>query len=92
MRRSLLTFAALSLGGIVLLGSCPAEARPSFGGFICVHSCAPYASGYRWAERARVTDPKQCLVTNSEAFRSGCLVYIQDPARGADTDDDGNEI
>jgi hypothetical protein len=85
-------FAALALGGMILLGSWPAGARSTFGGFICVHSCAPYARGYRWAQRARVTDPNQCMVSNSEAFRSGCLVYLQDPTRGADTDDDGNDI
>jgi len=92
MHGSLSTAAAVSLGAIVLLGSFPAQAGSSFGGFICHHSCRAYAKGYRWAERGHVKDPRQCQVTNSEAFRSGCMVYIQDPTRGADTDDDGNDI
>jgi hypothetical protein len=92
MPRSIPALVAFCLGGTLLLGSFPAEARSSFGGFVCHHGCRQYAKGYRWAERAHVRDPNQCQITNSKAFRAGCLVYIQDPARGADTDDDGNEI
>jgi hypothetical protein len=83
---------AALLGGVILLASFAAEARSSFGGFICHHSCRQYAKGYTWAARGHVKDPNLCQVTNSKAFRAGCLVYIQDPMRGADTDDDGNDI
>jgi hypothetical protein len=29
---------------------------------------------------------------NRTSFYEGCLVYVEDPARGADEDDDGDEI
>ena len=45
-----------------------------------------------WAERGHVTDPNRCQVTNSIAFRNGRLVYIKDPSRGVDSDDDGYPI
>ena len=83
---------AMSLGGMVLLESSPADARSSFGGYPCKRSCAGYARGYRWAERGGVTDPNRCQITNSISFRAGCMVYTQEPSRGADTDDDGNPI
>ena len=82
---------AISLGVTVLCVPDRAAAR-SFGGYECRGSCVPYARGYRWAEAGHVTDPRQCGATNSEAFRSGCLVYIEDPHRGADADDDGDPI
>lgn len=85
------TCAAILVGCIILLGSYRADAR-SFGEYNCKRSCAPYARGYRWAERAHVTDPNRCQVTNSIAFRNGCLVYIKDPSRGADADDEGHSI
>ena len=52
----------------------------------------PYARGYHWAELGHITDPKRCQVTNSLAFRSGFMVYTQDPKRGAELDDDGHPI
>jgi hypothetical protein len=91
MHKAISICAAISLG-VILLGSYPAEARSSFGGYPCKRSCAAYARGYLWAARGRVTDPIRCQVTNSVAFRAGCMVYTQDPKRGADTDDDGNPI
>jgi hypothetical protein len=92
MHKTISICVAACLGGFILLGSDPADARSSFGGYPCKHSCRGYAKGYRWAERGHVTDPNRCQVTNSRAFRAGCMVYTQEPTRGADNDDDGHPI
>jgi hypothetical protein len=83
--------AALSLGAIMMISPADAGTR-SFGGYPCKHGCKAYARGYRWAEREKVTDPNRCQIANSVAFRAGCMVYTQDPSRGADHDDNGRWI
>jgi hypothetical protein len=55
------------------------------------------ARGNSWAESKGITDEADCeaiLVTapNRTSFYEGCLVYVEDPSRGADEDDDGDEI
>jgi hypothetical protein len=85
MGKAVLICATVACGWLL---AASADAR-SFGGYECKRSCAGYARGYRWAERAHVKDPRLCEVTNSKALRAGCMVYTQDPTRGADTDDNG---
>ena len=92
MHKTMAICAAVWLGGFFLIGSDPADARSSFGGYPCKHSCRAYARGYRWAASNHVTDPRRCEVGNSMAFRGGCMVYTQEPTRGADVDDDGHPI
>jgi hypothetical protein len=91
MHKTMAICAAVWLG-VTMLGPDPADARSSFGGYPCKHSCRGYAKGYRWAQHGHVTDPRRCEVGNSMAFRAGCMVYTQEPRRGADTDDDGHPI
>jgi hypothetical protein len=59
--------------------------------------CSGHKAGYEWAESKGITDEADCeaiLVTapNRTSFYEGCLVYVEDPSRGADEDDDGDEI
>jgi hypothetical protein len=64
----------------------------SFGGYECSDDCSGHAAGYRWAEEHDVDDEDKCPQGNSESFYEGCLVFVQDPGRGADEDDDGESI
>ena len=61
----------------------------TFGGYDCLASCLGHARGYRWAEARRI---KLCPDTPSQSFNEGCEVFIDDPYRGADEDDDGDPI
>jgi uncharacterized protein involved in tolerance to divalent cations len=63
----------------------------------CVRLKNGHKAGYEWAESKGITDEADCeaiLVTtpNRTSFYEGCLVYVEDPSRGADEDDDGDEI
>ncbi len=69
-----------------------AEAE-TFGGHECTVDCSGHAAGYRWAEAHNITNESDCpLNGNATSFYEGCLVYVDDPDRGADEDDDGNPI
>ncbi|QQN67363.1 hypothetical protein JIR23_21180 [Bradyrhizobium diazoefficiens] len=69
-----------------------AHAR-EFGGHDCSDDCSGHAAGYRWAEANNVTSESGCpLRGNAISFYEGCLVYVEDPSRGADEDDDGDDI
>lgn len=83
---------AIFIGFAVLVVSGTAEAR-TFGGRFCPGGdCSGYAAGYRWAEAHDIGDAASCSSRGGVAFYQGCLVYIEDPDRGADEDDDGVDI
>ena len=64
-----------------------------FGGYDCSDDCSGLAAGYRWAEVHSITDESDCpLRGGAISFHEGCLVYVEDPSRGADEDDEGNDI
>lgn len=63
----------------------------TFGGYDCTDDCSGHKAGYEWAERNDITDEYEC-VSNSVSFNEGCAVYVDDPYRDADYDDDGNYI
>jgi hypothetical protein len=74
-----------------LLGTA-AQAR-EFGGYDCSDDCSGHAAGYRWAEAHSITDESECPHRGgASSFYEGCLVYVEDPNRGADEDDDGDDI
>jgi hypothetical protein len=63
-----------------------------FGGY-----CSGHKAGYEWAEARDIEDEAKCEAIlrhwpKRVSFYEGCLVYVEDPARGADEDDDGDEI
>jgi hypothetical protein len=69
-----------------------ADAR-EFGGHDCTDDCSGHVAGYRWAEANSITDEAACpLRGGATSFYEGCLVYVEEPDRGADEDDDGNDI
>ena len=68
-----------------------------FGGYDCTDDCSGHKAGYEWAESKNISDEIQCEAIlrrspNATSFYEGCLVYVEDPYRGADEDDDGDEI
>ena len=68
----------------------------TFGGYECTIDCSGHKAGYEWAEDKGITNKSQCdqiLVSspNRTSFYEGCLTYVEDPSRGADEDDDGDE-
>lgn len=65
----------------------------TFGGYDCTDDCSGHAAGYRWAEGKSITDESRCPLTgNRQSFYEGCQAYVEDPGRGADEDDDGNDV
>jgi hypothetical protein len=55
------------------------------------------SQSYEWAEARGVTDDLACYEIlqrspNRISFYEGRLVFVDDPNRGADEDDDGDEI
>lgn len=88
--RTLFSAAAL------LVAATPAIAR-EFGGYECTLDCSGHKAGYEWAEARGVTSAATCETIlrrwpNRISFYEGCLVYVEDPSRGADEDDEGDEI
>jgi hypothetical protein len=73
-----------------------AEGR-EFGGYECTVDCSGHKAGYEWAEAQGIRSENQCqpIVVqspNRTSFYEGCLVYVEDPVRGSDEDDDGDDI
>lgn len=63
----------------------------SFGGNSCIDNCEGHKAGYEWAEDNDIQDEDDCS-GNSSSFEEGCKTYVEDADRGAEYDDDGNEI
>lgn len=63
----------------------------TFGGYECTDDYTGHKAGFVWAERNDITDEYEC-VSDSTSFNEGCAVYVDDPDRDADYDDDGNYI
>ena len=77
---------------VLIIAGAPAIAfARTFGGYECTDDCSGHAAGYRWAEEHNIDDEDLCPPGNSLSFHEGCLVYVQDPTRGADEDDDGGD-
>jgi hypothetical protein len=63
------------------------------GGHECTDDCSGHAAGYRWAEAHNITNELDCpLNGNATLFYEGCLTYVEEPSRGAEEDDDGDDI
>jgi hypothetical protein len=63
----------------------------TFGGNDCTEDCSGHKAGYEWAEQNDISDASDCT-SNSQSFNEGCETYTEDPNRGADEDDDGEDI
>ena len=78
----------------LFLSASPPAAFPqdrTFGGYDCTVDCSGHKAGYEWAEQNNISDESGCN-GNSQSFEEGCKAYVEDPGRGADEDDDGEEI
>jgi hypothetical protein len=69
----------------------PAEAQETFGGYECTEDCSGHKAGYEWAEQNSVSSDDACS-GNSQSFEEGCKAYVEDPYRGGDENDEGEEI
>jgi len=84
------------LAALLICVVTPAGAR-EFGGHECADDCSGHKAGYEWAEAKAVQTEQTCEAIlakspNSTSFYEGCLVYVEEPSRGADADDDGDDI
>jgi hypothetical protein len=76
---------------ILLPAAAAAQGAQHFGGFRCSRDCISHAAGYRWAEREGIARVDDCRGL-SIPFIEGCRVYVADPRRGAERDDEGRPI
>lgn len=83
--------AFLLIGSVVLFAMRPALAQQTFGGYECTEDCSGHKAGYDWAQQNGISDESDCG-SNSQSFNEGCQTYLEDPDRGSEEDDDGNEI
>jgi hypothetical protein len=90
--KSNLTFGAMVVAVWLCFSSNTTVAR-EFGGYECTDDCSGHAAGYRWAEDHAIDDEDGCPLNGARySFWEGCKAYVEDPSRGADEDDDGEEI
>jgi hypothetical protein len=82
---------AILAGAAALAWSTSAVAQQTFGGYDCTEDCSGHKAGYDWAQKKQISDSSDCS-GNSESFVEGCEAYTEDPNRGSDEDDGGNEI
>jgi hypothetical protein len=85
------------IGGVLFIFATTPSLARSFGGYECTVDCSGHKAGYEWAEAKDISDEESCEAIlrrwpNQNSFYEGCLAYVEDPARGADEDDDGDEI
>jgi hypothetical protein len=81
---------------VVWLAITPAAAR-TFSGYECTVDCSGHKAGYEWAEARAIVNESECerilrRSPNRISFYEGCLAYVEDPDRGSDEDDDGEDI
>lgn len=81
----------LSLAAAAAVWSSSALAQQTFGGNECTEDCSGHKAGYEWAQDNDISDASDCN-GNSQSFNEGCETYTEDQQRGAEEDDDGNEI
>ncbi|MDR2311676.1 MAG: hypothetical protein LBE54_11890 [Brucellaceae bacterium] len=79
---------AITLTSTIWIAAANAQ---TFGGYSCTDDCSGHQAGYDWAESNGISSEFDCG-GNSTSFEEGCKAYVEDPYRGSDEDDDGNEI
>jgi len=85
------------ISGMILGVWITAAAAQTFGGDKCTVDCSGHKAGYEWAESKGITAREQCvdilkIAPKRTSFYEGCLAYVEDPIRGAEEDDEGDEI
>jgi hypothetical protein len=80
-----------SLGFVFSLSAAALAQDRTFGGNDCTDDCSGHKAGYEWADDNQIKDERLCT-GYSNSFIQGCRTFVEDPYRGADTDDDGNDI
>ncbi|MER9531029.1 hypothetical protein NLY43_04365 [Mesorhizobium sp. C416B] len=83
----------IHLGTLMLAASLatPCFAQETFGGNDCTEDCSGHKAGYDWAEQNQISNESDCS-SNSQSFNEGCQTFVEDPSRGSDEDDEGEEI
>lgn len=90
-------FAALTSIFIIFMFDATESMARTFGNNECTDDCSGHKAGYEWAQARGITDSSTCesilsRSPNSTSFSEGCVTYTEDASRGADEDDDGEEI
>ena len=85
------SIAMLSVIVLLVLSFTGMSFAQTFGGNSCVDNCDGHRAGYEWAEENDIQSEDDCS-GNASSFEEGCRTYTEDPDRGAEYDDDGNEI
>lgn len=86
-----LTVAVFLIGAVTTAGS------REFGGYECTDDCSGHKAGYEWAQARGLKSATACETLlmrwpNRNSFYEGCLTYLAEPYRGAEEDDDGDDI
>lgn len=66
-----------------------AAAQQTYGGYECTDDCSGHKAGFEWAQQNDIQDESDCEGSSSQSFAEGCKVYVENPGRNADYDDDG---
>ncbi|MBZ9919085.1 hypothetical protein LB517_10870 [Mesorhizobium sp. BR1-1-12] len=85
------TIAHLAAIALVVVLATPSLAQQTFGGNDCTEDCSGHKAGYDWAERNQIADESACS-SNSQSFNEGCQTFVEDPSRGSEEDDEGEDI
>jgi len=88
---------SILLAGAMTLAIVGNVQAATFSGYECTMDCSGHKAGYEWAKTKDILSETECeaivrRAPNRTSFYEGCLAYVEDPFRGADEDDDGNDI
>ncbi len=63
-----------------------------FGGHQCLRDCIRHRAGYEWAQATGISSIEECPEFENKSFVLGCRVYVADPYRDPNFDDDNKLI
>ncbi|MES0028021.1 hypothetical protein [Mesorhizobium sp. M0040] len=85
------TIASLATLATTLALATPCLAQQTFGGNDCTEDCSGHKAGFDWAEQNQISNERDCS-SNSQSFNEGCQTFVEDPSRGSEEDDEGEDI
>ncbi len=63
-----------------------------FGGYQCLRDCMRHRAGYEWAQVTGINSYEECPQFEDKSFLLGCRVYVDNPYRDPNFDDDDRRI
>ncbi len=98
MRLALLRLTLCALMVATSLGPATPQTTPRgdtdrwFGGYQCLRDCVRHRRGYEWALTRGINSLEECPEFEDKSFVLGCRVYIANPYRDPNFDDDNKLI